>query len=347
MIADADDSNRALSGNLELIIANMFAKADVEVDQQIGQTLAALMAPSGAMIDIMNPGMPRNAAVATVGTLKFVNSTGSSIPVPSNTIFAAPNGQTYSIGSTTLSVAAGGLEYAAVTAVTPGAAGNVPAGTTFTGVTGLTITNPAIWTNGADEETDAQYLNRLTIAKTGYGAISASTSVETELRKIFTAARMYVNKGVDASATPVPLPGNGYNAVVLTPERRYENSAIMSQIFDIISTRLELVNSQTASSTNSVGNVTHKVFSGTVYVSEVPLSYYYTAAQNAATISVAINVRFAAGTDESEKATQAMELRHVFCTAFDELPLRYSGKCFGNVCEQRRREHCNVSTDRR
>ena len=71
----------------ELVLANMFAEANVKVDTTIGETLAALMSPVGAMIDLQNPNNPRNPAIATVGTLKLTNSSGSTVVVAPNTIF--------------------------------------------------------------------------------------------------------------------------------------------------------------------------------------------------------------------------------------------------------------------
>ena len=46
----------------ELILANMFAQGDVNVDRFIGETLAAMMSPVGANIDLLNPNNPRRDA---------------------------------------------------------------------------------------------------------------------------------------------------------------------------------------------------------------------------------------------------------------------------------------------
>jgi hypothetical protein len=295
----------------ELVLANMFAEANVKADTAIGETLAALMSPVGANIDLQNPNNPREEAKATVGTLKFVNTTGSPISISPNTIFTATTGQTYSLGTTSITVEAAGIAYASVTAVDAGIAGNIPANQTFTasGYSSLTITNPIVWSNGADAETDARYLERVTIAKTEYGSQVTSVAAETALKEIYTAAHIYTNKSSNALTVPVPVPGNGYNCVVLTPNGIYENAAVMAPIFEILSERFEFVNAQT------VGDTRHIVNSGTVYVSEVPQAYYYTVAQNVtATINATIHVRFATGTDNTERISQAVDFATYFIT---------------------------------
>jgi hypothetical protein len=299
----------------ELIVANMFAGANVAVDQSIGETLAALMSPVGAMIDLQNPNNPRNPAIATVGTLKLTNATGADIAVSPNTIFIASTGQQYQSGVSSVTVPHGGSAYISVTCTVAGIAGNIPAGQTFTsaGLT-LTITNPLIWTNGADAEVDSSYLQRVIATKTEYGSQVTSVAAEQELKTIFTAARLYTNKNSNALATPVVIPGNGYNCIVLTPNGIYENTAIMSEIFTILSNRFEFVNAQT------VGDARHVVKSGTVYVADVPQAYYYTVAQNInAVLTVTINVRFTIGTDITERISQSVD----FATYFIERIMNY------------------------
>ena len=316
VIASAPSSIVFSPGNPpELVLANMFAENNVLVDAYIGETLAALMSPVGAMIDLQNPNNPRNAAIATIGILKLSQSTGSSIAVPANTVFTASTGQQYTNGASAFTLASGTPYYAQVTCTVTGIGGNIPAGLTFTaaGLSSVTITNPITWTNGADAETDAQYLQRTILEKTEYGSQMASVAVEQALKKIYTAARMYVNSSVNASVSPIPVPGNGYNCVVLTPNGVLENAAIMASIFTTLSTYLEFVNSQNVNSKNSGGNITHQVLGGTVYDADEPQSYYYTAAQNVtATIAAVINVRFAVGTDATERLSQSVDFATYF-----------------------------------
>ena len=315
VIADAPGIVFAPGNPPELIIANMLAQAEVDCDTNNGETLAALMTPVGAMIDLQNPNNPRQGAIATIGTLKLSQSTGSPIAIPANTIFTASNGGTYTNGATAFTVVSGVPYYSQVTCTVPGIGGNIPAGLTFTalGNSNITMTNPITWVNGADAETDIVYSQRLTKEKTGYGALAASAATETALQKLYTATQIYVNSAVNASTTPVPLPGNGYNVVVLTPNGILENAAIMAGIFSVLNANLELVNAEASSSVNGGGFTTHKVLSGTVYDGGVPLAYYYTAAQNvAATITASINVRFTAGTDATERLAQSVDFATYF-----------------------------------
>jgi hypothetical protein len=299
----------------ELVLANMFAEANVKVDTAIGETLAALTSPAGTMIDLQNPNNPRNPAIATVGTLKLTNSSGSTVVVAPNTIFTAGTGQRYQMGVSSVSILTGTSAYISVTATDAGISGNIPAGQSFTAPgLALTITNPLMWTSGADYENNARYLQRVTLEKTEYGSQVTSVAAEVELKKIFTAARLYTNKTVNAVANPVVIPGNGYNAVVLTPNGIYENVAIMDEIFKILSQRFEFVNAQT------VGDARHIVKSGTVYVADVPQAYYYTVAQNvSAALTATINVRFAIGTDLTERISQATD----FATYFIQRLMNY------------------------
>lgn len=293
----------------ELVLANMFAEANVKVDTAIGETLAALMSPVGAMIDLQNPNNPRKAAIATQGTIKLTNATGAPIVVSPNTVFTAGTGQQYAMGTSSVTVAAsGGISYISVTCTVAGIAGNIPALQTFTASGySLTITNPLTWTNGADAETDSKYLRRATLAKTEYGSQVTSVAAETELKEVYTAAHIYTNKGSTALAAPVVVPGNGYNCIVMTPNGIYENVSVMSQIFTILSQRFEFVNAQ------NVGDARHIVKSGTVYVSDVPQSYYYTVAQNvSAVLTAVIHVRFSTGTNITERISQSVDFATYF-----------------------------------
>ena len=315
VIADAPGIVFAPGNPPELILANMLAQAEVDCDINNGETLAALMSPVGAMIDLQNTNNPRQGVIATIGTLELSQSTGSPIAVPANTIFTASTGQQYANGASAFTVVSGTPYYAEVTCTVAGIGGNIPAGLVFTatGLSAITMTNPITWINGANAETDIIYLQRLTKEKTGYGAQAASVATETALRQLYTAAQMYANGTVDALATPVPVPGNGYNAVVLTPNGVLENAAIMAGIFSILNANLELINAQSSSSVNGGGHTTHKVLSGTVYDGGVPIAYYYTAAQNVeATITASINVRFTAGTDATERLAQSVDFATYF-----------------------------------
>lgn len=285
----------------ELILANMFAQANVLIDADAANVLAALMTPTGALIDLQNPNNPRRAAKKTQGYLVLTNTSGGTVNVPADTTFTASTGQQYTNGTSTISVADGESAELVVEAIEAGAGGNIPANRTFTasGVD-LEMTNPLPWLDGYDRESDALYLQRITQEKTEYGSQVNSVAAETELKKYYTAARMEVNKSTSGSDAPIPLPGNGYNLVVRTPNGVNAPALEIAKIFEILSIRFEFVNSQNESTD------THPVLGGTVYVSGVPQNYYFTPAQAVdMTIEATLYVRFANGTAQSEKITQA------------------------------------------
>lgn len=292
----------------ELILANMFAQASVLIDEDAGATLAALMSPTGALIDLQNPNNPRRAAKATSGYLVLTNATAAAIVVPINTVFTASTGQKYTIGATTVTVPANNTAECVVTAVEKGIGGNIPANRAFTAPgLSLTITNPLPWLDGYDDESDALYLQRVIQEKSEYGAQVGSVAAETELKKYYTAARIYINKSTSGQTAPVPLPGNGYNLVVRTPNGPNAPALETAQIFDVLSRRFEFVNSQNAST------ATHPVLGGTVYVSGTPQNYYFTPAQAVEmTVTATILVRFAEGTKQSEKISQANDFAAYF-----------------------------------
>ena len=305
IIADAPSSIVFAPGNPpELILANMFAQASVDIDENNGEIMALFMSPVGSMIDLMNPNNPRNEAIAAIGYVLVTNPTGTAISIPPNTIFIASTGQQYQTGTTALTVAAnGGTLDVPVTSIETGVAGNIPAGLSFivTGYTSLTPnSNPLPFLNGAEIESDAIYLNRLISEKTEYGTQNGSVAVETEMKEYYPDAYIFVNNTQSGLTTPVPVPGNGYNLIVKTPSGTLAQAAEINQIFQVLSERLEFVNSQNVGSTN------HVVRSGTVLNSGVPLTYYFTVAQPVTTsITMQINVRAAQNADRSERITQA------------------------------------------
>lgn len=291
----------------ELILANMFAQAAVYVDENEGELMALFMSPVGAMIDTMNPNNPRKSAIAASGYVTFSNSTGAIIAVPVNTIITAPNGQQYTI-TLSGSVPSSSTLNLPVTAVVSGMAGNIPASQSFTvPISGLTASNPLPFLNGAAAESDAVYLNRIISEKTEYGSQNSSTAVETEIKKYYPDAHMYVNNTGVALSDPVPIPANGYNLIVKTPSGILADSYEIAQIFTTLSGRLEFINSQ------NVGNTLHTVLSGSVLNSGVPLNYYFTVAQPVdTTIAMQINIRASSNATESELISQANSFAAAF-----------------------------------
>jgi hypothetical protein len=325
IIADAPSSIVFAPGNPpELILANMFAQASVNIDENNGEILALMMSPIGSMIDLMNPNNPRKSAINASGYVLVTNPTGAAISIPPATIFTASTGQTYTTGETALSVAgSGGTINVPVTAVDAGIGGNIPSGQTFT-VTGLSTltpnTNPLPFLSGADAESDAVYLNRITSEKTEYGTQNGSVAVETEIKKYYDDAHIYVNNTTSALTVPVPVPVNGYNLVVKTPTGVLADAYEIAPIFQILSERLELVNAQNA------GSALHTVLSGSVVLSGVPLSYYFTVAQPVTTeLEITINIRASQNADTSELITQSNDFAVFFINRMMSLLSGISG----------------------
>lgn len=303
----------------ELILANMFAQGDVNVDQFVGETLAAMMSPVGANIDLLNPNNPRRAAVAASGYILVTNSSPDDVAIALNTLVTASSGQKYTVGVTSFIIPGNGTAYIFVTCTETGIGGNIPAGRTFTvtGYSTLTGVNTLPFLNGAAEESDAIYLNRVTAEKTEYGSQSGSVAVETEIKTVYTDAQIYVNPSPSALTTPVPVPANGYNLVVLVPNGTLATAEDIAQIFQILSERLEFINAQ------NVGDSLHTVMSGTIYTSEIPVSYFFTVAQPViTTLDAVINIRASSLAERSELIAQANSFAKSF---IDRLVSMFSG----------------------
>jgi len=300
----------------ELVLANMFAKGDVNDDQFIGETLASMMSPVGANIDLLNPNNPRKDAVAASGYIFVTNSDPGAIAIALNTLVKASSGQEYTVGVSSFVIPGSGSAYIFVTCTETGIGGNIPAGRSFTvaGYGSLTGSNTLPFLNGAAEESDSVYLNRVTSEKTEYGAQSGSVAVETELKRYYTDARMYVNPTATALLTPVPVPASGYNVVVLVPNGILATAEDVAQIFQTLSERLEFINAQ------NLGDARHKVMSGTIYTSEIPVSYFFTVAQPVTTtLHAVVNVRASSVADRSELITQANSFAQSFVNRLIQL----------------------------
>ena len=303
----------------ELILANMFAQGDVLTDQFIGETLAAMMSPVGANIDLLNPNNPRRGAVAASGYILVTNSSPDAVAIALYTPAIASSGQEYSVGVSSFVIPGSGSAYVFITCTETGIGGNIPAGRTFafTGYASLSGVNTLPFFNGSPEESDALYLNRVTAEKTEYGSQSGSVAVETALKAIYADARMYVNPTATALVIPVPVPASGYNVVVLIPNGILSTAEDITQIFQILSERLEFINAQ------NLGDARHVVMSGTIYTSELPVSYFFTVAQPVTTaLDAVINVRASNQAERSELIVQANSFAKLFV---DRLVEMFSG----------------------
>jgi hypothetical protein len=317
IITDAPSSIVFSPGNPpELVLANMFAQASVNIDENDGEIMALFLSPVGSMIDLMNPNNPRKPAIAASGYVLVTNSTGIDVSIPPNTQFVASTGQVYSVGLTALTVQGSGTLDVLVTADETGLAGNIPSGIAFTvtGIDALTGINTLPFLSGAPAESDAIYLNRIIGERTEYGTQNGSVAVETEIKRYYPDATIYVNNTNAALTVPVPVPGDGYNLIVKTPSGILASAAEISQIFQTLSNRLEFVNSQ------NVGDALHVVLSGSVLNSGVPLSYYFTVAQAVdTTIDITINVRASRNATTDELITQANDFAVYFINRLMQL----------------------------
>lgn len=320
VIADAPASIVFSPGNPpELILATMFAQAAVYVDENEGELMALFMSPVGAMIDTMNPNNPRKSAIYASGYITITNPETEAAVIPVNTIATAPNGQQYTITAGGTVPGSSGTLNLPVTAVDSGIVSNIPANQAFTidGFSSLTAANPLPFLNGAAAESDAVYLNRIISERTEYGTQNGSVAVETEIKKYYPDAYMYVNNTGVSLSDPVPVPSNGYNLVVKTPSGILADGYEIAQILNILASRLEFTNSQ------NLGSIFHVVLSGSVLNSGVPLSYYFTVAQAVeTTIAMQINIRASSNATEAELISQA----NSFATAFlNRLMTMFSG----------------------
>ena len=293
----------------ELILANMFAQANVDIDLNNGEIMALFLSPVGSMIDLMNPNNPRKIAVAASGYVMASNPTGSPISIAPYTVCTAATGQQYKTGETALTVTARGSLNVPVIADESGVGGNIPSGQdfTFTGISSLTGINPLPFLSGADAENDAVYLNRLIGERTEYGTQNGSVAVETEIKKYYQDAQIYVNNTGVELTDPVPVPASGYNLIVKIPSGVLADAYEIAQIFQILSNRLEFINSQ------NNGSALHVIMSGSVLNSGVPLSYYFTCAQPVDTeISIEIFIRASKNADTSELVSQSNDFAVFF-----------------------------------
>lgn len=295
-------------GSVEQILTNALTQFLLYTDNQIGLSVASATRPSGANIDAQNPGTPRGVAQFASGYIVATNPTGSPITIPGGTNFTCSNSLIYISAISPVIVPASSTAQVQVTAQNAAAAGNIPSGLTFTcPIPNLTFTNLLPFLNGADAESDAQYLARIIYLRTNYTSQQATPAAEIELQQSYKAARIYVNNSANAVLTPVPIPAGGYNAIVLTPSGASASALEINNALQILANRFEFGNAQ------QVASATHPILSGTIYNASTPQLYFFTPAQNVqTTINANLSVRFAANTDPTEKNKQALAFAQYF-----------------------------------
>lgn len=227
--------------------------------------------PIGTQIDQQNPNFPRRDAKPSTGYLSIFNNTGANIPISIGTNFVASNGLIFE-STMLVNIPDGETVDVTIQSVETGTNQNLPPGQTFTGPGGV-ITNPAPIANGADLESDADYLDRITYSKTNVTSIQSSISAQLELLANYPDAVVYVNENVDATLTPVPVPPEGVNVVVKFPSGVAASSIEQSAAIGIISRRFEFGN------LNSQNTALHPIFSGSYFTGVFAQYYSMTIAQ--------------------------------------------------------------------
>ena len=322
VIAQAQANNIVIqSGSVEEQLQNWLAQFLVEADTGLFKSYQMMFNPVGAEIDLQNPNTPRLLNSISSGYLKLHNATGAPIVVTANSIFTAPNGNTYTTSNNTVTVAAGGDNYITVYSVLTGISQNLPSGQTFTGAYTLTVTNPQPFTNGRNTETGTEYLNRITYLLTNNSSQQATPAAEKELMVYYKTAKILVNNSSNATALPVIIPPNGYIPIILFTSGVQASLAEIQNALQIIANRFEFGNPMAAATT------LHPLLSGTIYSGAYPEVYYLAPAQAVkSTLTATLNIKFQAFIDATEK----LNLANAFATFFAQNVVNFFGGSAGN-----------------
>lgn len=288
------------SGSVEEQIQNWLAQYLLEVDKAMFKSYEMQFNPVGAEIDLQNPNTPRLLASISSSYLSLTNTSGSQIVVLINSIFTAPNGNTYTTNNNTVTIPNGQTKTITVYSTVEGASQNLPSGQSFTSAYTLTATNPQPFTNGRDDETDTEHLNRIIYDLTNNASQQATPTAEKELKDYYQLARIFVNNKANASALPIVIPPNGYLPIVLFPSGVSADSGEINSALQILANRFEFGNPI------STATALHPLLSGTIYSGTLPEIYYVAPAQPVTTtISIVVSVEFMVNVGEAEKISLA------------------------------------------
>lgn len=313
------------SGSVEEQMQFVFAQGILEYDKNQYANFQKYLTPQGTDLDLQNPNVPRLPDSNAQGYLQLVNATGATITVTASSIVTASNGNQYTTETNTVDVLAGSTNFIAVNSVEVGIEQNLIANTVFTSSYDLTVTNPQPFSNARNAETDIQYKNRLIQRRTDLSSYHATNTAETELKEFYEDAKIYVNNDATGDITPIPIPSNGYTAVVLTPSGVTASSEELNNAFQILSNRLQFGNSL------KVGTVLHPILSGVIYAGNFPSVFYLIPAQSVEfTLTVTLEISFDSRTSEQEK----VDLSVAFAQFFGQDVVNYFGGAAGN---------CNVT----
>jgi hypothetical protein len=305
------------AGSVEEQLNNWLAQIFVESDSAIYALYVKQFNPTGSDIDLQNPGTPRLQATVTSGYLKIDNTLNPDEEViAADTIFSAPNGNTYTNGVTLLTVDAGEIGFLAVTSVNTGADQNIPSGLTFEWSGTAIVTNPQPFVTGINTETDSQYTSRIIFLKTNNSSEQATPAATKELLEFYSAARFYVNNTSNNYVTPVPVPSGGYVCVVLFPSSTLAGPEEIQNAIQVLVNRFEFGNILVAATVN------HPLLLGVIYTGTFPQTFSVAPAQAVeVTLTANVNVSFSAGTADAEKEI----LAESFATAFVQNLINFYG----------------------
>lgn len=309
------------TGSVEEQIANWLAQTKVQSDAAAYALYVKQFNPTGSDIDLQNPGTPRLEASISEGYLRIDNTGEAELPIPADTIFTAPNGNTYTNGTTLGTIPAGEVGFISVYSTTTGKNQNIPALLTFAEFEGRPITNPQPFVTGRDAETDAQYTSRLIFLKTNNTSEQATPAATKELLEFYAAARFYVNNTENNLTTPVPVPSSGYVASILLPSGPEAGPEEIQNAINILASRFEFGNILKISTTQ------HPIIQGVIYTGTFPQAFTIAPAQAVqVTLEANLAVSFSAGTAEEEK----LVLAESFATAFVQNLIDFYGGAAGN-----------------
>lgn len=309
------------SGSVEEQIQNWLAQFLVEADTGLFKSVQLQYNPVGSEIDIQNPNTPRQQKKGSSGYLNLYNETANPIPVLINSIFTAPNGNTYTTSSNIVTVPPGSNKQITVYSVEQGINQNLPSNQSFTSPYSLTATNPQPFVDGRDTETDTEYLNRIVYNLTNNASKQSTTAAEKELKTYYKTAKILVNNKSNASVLPVVIPPNGYIPIVLFSSGVTASLAEIQNALQVMANRFEFVNPIATSTIN------HPLLSGTIYSGSYPQIYYIAPAQAVkSTLTATLNIKFEPYIDETEKAN----LAKAFATFFAQNIVDFFGGSSGN-----------------
>lgn len=310
------------TGSVEEQIANWLAQTLVQSDSAQYALYVKQFNPTGSDIDLQNPGTPRLQASISEGYLEIDNS-GEVTPlaIPTDSIFTAPNGNTYTNGVTLATIPAGEKGFISVFSTATGSNQNIPAFLVFDAFQGRPVTNPQPFVTGRDTETDAQYTSRLIFLKTNNTSEQATPAATKELLEFYSAARFYVNNTENNLTTPVPVPSSGYVCVVLLPSGVTAGPEEIQNAINILASRFEFGN------IFKISTVPHPIIQGVIYTGTFPQAFTIAPAQAVeVTLTANLYVSFSAGTASEEK----LILAESFASAFVQNLIDFYGGAAGN-----------------